>query len=47
MDVRNVSFISSVEQDISRVSKLNERDILFKTRSKFHISEHSFHVYSG
>ena len=34
----NMKFILSVDQDISRVSKANERDILFNTRNKFHIS---------
>ena len=35
----NMKFILSVDQDISRVSKANERDILFNTRNKFHISK--------
>ena len=35
MDVRNMKFISSVDQDISRVSKANEWDILFNTGNNF------------
>ena len=31
----NMKFISSVDQDISRVSKANEWDILFNTRNNF------------
>ena len=37
----NMKFISSVDQDISQVSKANEWDILFNTRNKFRISKHS------
>ena len=36
----NMKFILSVEQDISRVSKANELDILCNTRNKFHIFKH-------
>ena len=36
----NMKFISSVDQDILRVSKANEWDILFHTRDKFGISKH-------
>ena len=32
---RNMKFISSVDQDISQVSKANEWDILFNTRNNF------------
>ena len=31
----NMKFISSADQDISRVSKANESDILFNTRNNF------------
>ena len=31
----NMKFISSVEHSISRVSKVNKRDILFNTRNNF------------
>ncbi len=36
----NMKFISSVEQDISRVSEANECDILLSMRNKCHISKH-------
>ena len=36
----NMKFILSVDQDISRVSKTNECDILFKTTNEFHISKY-------
>ncbi len=40
----NMNFISSVEQDISRVSEANECDILLSTRNKFHISKHPCNI---
>ena len=40
----NMKFISSVEQDISRVSEANEWDILLSTRNKFHISKHPCNI---
>ena len=33
----NMEYISSVDQDMSRVSKVNEWDILSNTKNKFHI----------
>jgi hypothetical protein len=39
-----MKFISSVEQDISRVSEANEWDILLSTRNKFHISKHPCNI---
>ena len=40
----NMKYISSVEQDISRVSEANEWDILLSTRNKFHISKHPCNI---
>ena len=37
---RNMKFILSVDQDISRVSEANEWDFLITTRNKFYISKH-------
>ncbi len=39
-----MKFISSVEQDISRVSEANEWDILLSTRNKCHISKHPCNI---
>ena len=44
MAARKYEFISSVEQDISRVSEANEWDILLSTRNKFHISKHPCNI---
>ena len=41
MEVRKYTkFISNADQDISRVSKAQVTDILFKTRNKLHISKY-------
>ena len=40
----NMKFISSVEQDISRVSEANELDILLSTTNKFYISKHPCNI---
>ena len=40
----NMKFISSVEQEISRVSEANEWDILLSTKNKFHISKHPCNI---
>ena len=40
----NMKFISSAEQDISRVSEANKWDILLSARSKFHISKHPCNI---
>ena len=40
MEARKYEIISSVNQDISRVSVENEWDILVNTRNEFHISKH-------
>ena len=40
----NMKFILSVEQDISRVIKMNEWDILLSMRNKFHISKHPCNI---
>ena len=42
--VARTQFILSVEQDISRVSEVNEWDILLSTGNKFHISKHTCNV---
>ena len=36
----NMKLILSVDQDISRVTKVDECYILFNTRNEFHISKH-------
>ena len=41
----DMKFISSVDQDISRVSKANDWDILFNTRNIFHISKFQASMY--